>query len=88
MVRATLAALVMMGTLTGAAYLYLPDSPKPMLRTSTPTTTASQHQPVPSPRPGNGRERYRGSGPQPAETFIPLGFLAVGLIWWRSLEES
>lgn len=79
MIKPTLAAIALVSALTGTAYFYLPDPPQP------PVNAASQHQPPPPPVPGN--KRYpEARQPQPPETFVPLGLLAVGILWMRSLK--
>jgi hypothetical protein len=77
MLRLTFCAIVLVTTATTTAYFYLP-TPAP-----TPVATATK----PAPMPGNERERfYRETGEQPPETFVPLGLIALGIIWFRSLK--
>ena len=62
MIKLTFAGILLILSLTGAAYFYLPDSQPP-------TTAASQPQPPqqpPPPRPGGGR-RYRESEKMPLQ---------------------
>lgn len=80
MVKLTFAGILLIFSLTGVAYFYLPENAE------SPTTTASQSQQPPSPRPENGRERYQAES-QPLETFIPLGILAVAIMGLKTISE-
>ena len=84
MVKLTFAGILVIFSLTGAAYLYLPSDSQP------PTPTATQPSPPPSPRPGNGREQLREPKKMPVDVAAfglgSLGF--AGYLVLSNLEEQ